>query len=286
MRRLASPFVAVVVVIVATGALAACGSSSKSAGGSSSTITLYSGQHEQTTDKLVAAFEAESGIKVKVRSGDEAVLADQIATEGSHSPADVFFTENTPPLELLQEQGLLAPVDAVDAGRRAGQVQLAPGRLGGRVGPRQRDGLQHQQADRVAAPEVDHGSRGRRRGRASSASHRARPTSSRSSRRSCRRRARHAALEWLEGSQGERGQPLYPDNETLVAVVNKGQGRSGDQPLLLVPRARRGRCEQHALRDRVLRAEATRATWSTCPAPAVLESSGTRPRRRSSSPSS
>jgi iron(III) transport system substrate-binding protein len=36
------------------------------------------------------------------------VLAQQIEQEGSRSPADVFFTENTPPLARLDEKGLLA----------------------------------------------------------------------------------------------------------------------------------------------------------------------------------
>jgi iron(III) transport system substrate-binding protein len=60
----------------------------------------------------VSAFEHKTGIKVHVRSGDEAQLGDQIITEGGASPADVFYTENTPILENLREHGLLAPVDA------------------------------------------------------------------------------------------------------------------------------------------------------------------------------
>ncbi len=88
--------------------LTACGTS----GSSASTITLYNGQHEQTTALLVAGFEKQTGIKVKVRSDDEDVLGDQILQEGSSSPADVFYTENTPVLEDLQEMGLLAPLPA------------------------------------------------------------------------------------------------------------------------------------------------------------------------------
>src|SRR5277367_3616153 len=96
-------------------ALTACGSSSTSGSASESTgpgttITLYNGQHEQTTAKLVAGFEKQTGIKVKVRSDDEDVLGNQILQEGSSSPADVFYTENTPVLEDLQEKGLLAPL--------------------------------------------------------------------------------------------------------------------------------------------------------------------------------
>jgi len=96
--------------------LAACGGSSTagSAGSTSAgtTITLYNGQHEQTTAMLVTGFEKQTGIKVKVRSDDEDVLGNQIVQEGSSSPADVFYTENTPVLEDLQEKGLLAPLPA------------------------------------------------------------------------------------------------------------------------------------------------------------------------------
>jgi iron(III) transport system substrate-binding protein len=91
-----------------SGVLAGCGAS----GTDPQTITLYSGQHEQTAEALVSAFEKETGITVNIRSDDEDTLADQIVTEGSHSPADVFYTENSPPLESLQAKGLLAKVDA------------------------------------------------------------------------------------------------------------------------------------------------------------------------------
>ncbi len=92
---------------IATLALSACGSSGAHGGNA---ITLYNGQHEQTTAALVAAFEKQAGITVNVRTGDEAELGDQIMQEGSSSPADVFYTENTPILEALREHGLLAPV--------------------------------------------------------------------------------------------------------------------------------------------------------------------------------
>jgi iron(III) transport system substrate-binding protein len=96
-------------VLVACGALAACGGGDPSGSG---TLTLYSGQHVQTAQNLVAAFEKQTGIHVAIRNDDEDALADQIATEGPNSPADVFLTENSPPLESLQGKGLLARVDA------------------------------------------------------------------------------------------------------------------------------------------------------------------------------
>jgi len=94
-------------VVCAVGAIAltGCGSS-----GSANAITLYSGQHVQTTAALVAAFEKDTGITVNVRSADEDTLAAQITTEGGNSPADVFYAENSPALEYLQGKGRLQPV--------------------------------------------------------------------------------------------------------------------------------------------------------------------------------
>jgi iron(III) transport system substrate-binding protein len=60
----------------------------------------------------VAAFEKQTGIKVAVRSDSGSVVANQILQEGGRSPADVVYTENSPPLQKLAEQHLLAPVSA------------------------------------------------------------------------------------------------------------------------------------------------------------------------------
>ncbi len=102
--------------------LSACGSSH---GGTA--ITLYNGQHEQTTAALVAAFEKQTGISVNVRSGDEATLGNQILQEGANSPADVFYTENTPVLEALREKGLLAPVSPSTLAAVPGRYDSAQG---------------------------------------------------------------------------------------------------------------------------------------------------------------
>ncbi|HEY2140911.1 MAG TPA: extracellular solute-binding protein [Solirubrobacteraceae bacterium] len=76
--------------------------------GTSGTLTLYSAQHEGPTNALVKAFERQTGASVQVRFGADDELASQIAAEGSVSPADVFLAENSPPLTLLAEKGLLA----------------------------------------------------------------------------------------------------------------------------------------------------------------------------------
>jgi iron(III) transport system substrate-binding protein len=75
-------------------------------------LTLYSAQHEQVVDMLTKDFEKETGISVKVRNGEGPALAAQLVAEGNATPADVYFTENSPELVLLGEKGLLAKVDA------------------------------------------------------------------------------------------------------------------------------------------------------------------------------
>jgi len=97
--------------IPAAGLLAAAALLLGGCGGSGAALTIYNGQHEQTTARLVSAFEHRTGIRVSVRSADEATLGNQILQEGGASPADVFYSENTPVLEELREKGALAAVD-------------------------------------------------------------------------------------------------------------------------------------------------------------------------------
>src|ERR1700690_3540874 len=89
----------------------ACASSAGASDPAVTTITLYNAQHEQTTDALIAAFTEQTGIKVQVDNNDEDVLTAQIEEEGSRSPADVFYTENSNWLAQLDQRGLLAAVD-------------------------------------------------------------------------------------------------------------------------------------------------------------------------------
>ncbi len=74
------------------------------------TLTVYAAQHEQTVDMLTKEFTKETGIAVTVREGEAPELASQLLKEGASTPADVFFTENSPELMLLSENKLLAPV--------------------------------------------------------------------------------------------------------------------------------------------------------------------------------
>ncbi|CAG9272736.1 Fe(3+)-binding periplasmic protein [Paraburkholderia unamae] len=79
-------------------------------GAHAASITLYNAQHEQVVNQLAKDFEQQTGIDVKIRSGEGPALAAQLVAEGEKTPADVYFTENSPELMLLEEKGLLAPV--------------------------------------------------------------------------------------------------------------------------------------------------------------------------------
>lgn len=72
------------------------------------TITLYSGQHIKTTERIVGAFTDATGIKVNVRKGNSIQLANQIIEEGTRSPADAFYSEESPPTAALSERDMLA----------------------------------------------------------------------------------------------------------------------------------------------------------------------------------
>jgi iron(III) transport system substrate-binding protein len=78
--------------------------------GQAETITLYNAQHPQVVEMLTKMFTKQTGIQVRVHSGEPPEIANQIAEEGEHTPADVFFTENSPELVLLDEKAMLANV--------------------------------------------------------------------------------------------------------------------------------------------------------------------------------
>ena len=60
----------------------------------------------------VDGFTKETGIKVTLRNVDDSELGNQLVQEGSASPADVFLTENSPSMVLVDNAKLFAPLDA------------------------------------------------------------------------------------------------------------------------------------------------------------------------------
>ena len=88
--------------------LTACGG----AGDDGPSITVYNAQHEELLTKLAPAFTKQTGIEVKLRNGSDFELANQLVQEGGASPADVFLTENSPAMSLVESKGLFAELDA------------------------------------------------------------------------------------------------------------------------------------------------------------------------------
>jgi iron(III) transport system substrate-binding protein len=207
-------------VMAATG-LAACAS-----GGGSDTITLYNGQHVQTTDALVQAFEQQTGIQVKVRSDDESVLADQIVTEGSHSPADVLFTENTPPLAYLETKGLLVHLNE---GVRADTQVRYDSSAGDWVGVTARVSVIVYNPAIVKPDEVptsvlqlaDPRYKGLLALAPGETDFQPIVTSV------LRAEGKSATVKWLEGLKANAAGHIYPDNETITSEVNAGQAGIG-----------------------------------------------------------
>lgn len=90
-------------------------------------LQVYSSQHQNVTRAWADAFTARTGVAVQVRQGQDASMGHQIVAEGSFSPADVFLTENSPAMTLVERAGLLAPVDAATRGQVPGTASPSSG---------------------------------------------------------------------------------------------------------------------------------------------------------------
>ncbi len=75
-------------------------------------IVVYNAQHESLTQAWADGFTKETGIKVTLRNGSDTELGNQLVQEGANSPADVFLTENSPAMVLVDNAKLFAPLAA------------------------------------------------------------------------------------------------------------------------------------------------------------------------------
>jgi iron(III) transport system substrate-binding protein len=91
------------------------------------TVTLYNAQHEDLMKEMVAAFTKETGIKVDIRSGEDPDMANQIVQEGAASPGDVFVTENSPAMTLVDSKGGFAKLDPATLAQVGKQYAPATG---------------------------------------------------------------------------------------------------------------------------------------------------------------
>jgi iron(III) transport system substrate-binding protein len=95
---------AVVSALAAAGVLTGCGSDGDA-------LVVYSAQHESLVRTMLEDFTDETGIELEFRDANDSELANQIVQEGDASPADVFLTENSPAIDVVDREGLLAPLD-------------------------------------------------------------------------------------------------------------------------------------------------------------------------------
>ncbi len=218
-RRAARPTAALAVIAVAVGLLAGCGNAAGSA--VKGEITLYSGQHEQTTQSLVTAFEQKTGIEVNVRYNDEDSFADEILAERAHPLADVFYTENSPVLEYLQGLGMLAPVDASTLAHTPAKYNSPQSDW---VGVSARVSVLIYNPSLISKAQLptsvlqlaDARYRGKLAFAAGETDFQPIVTSV------ARAYGQAKAYQWLEGIKANAGQHVYPDNETITDEVNRG----------------------------------------------------------------
>jgi len=91
-------------------------------------IIVYNAQHESLAKEWAEGFTKETGIKVTLRNGGDSDFSNQIVAEGTASPADVFLTENSPAMVLVESAGLFAPVDADTLAQVPQDYQAASGK--------------------------------------------------------------------------------------------------------------------------------------------------------------
>ncbi len=104
MTKLGRTTAAIASVLGVAAGVTACG-----AGGD--VLTVYSAQHESLVRTMLEDFTEETGIELEFRDANDSELANQIVQEGEASPADVFLTENSPAIDVVDRAGLLAPLD-------------------------------------------------------------------------------------------------------------------------------------------------------------------------------
>ena len=205
---------AALAVLTVTLAVTGCGSSAN-------TLILYSGQHEQTTDALVAGFEKATGISVEVRSDDEDTLADELVTEGANSPADLIYTENSPVLQFLENHGMLAPINSSTLAHTPSKYNSPAGQW---VGVSARVSvliynpsmIKESQLPTSVTQLADPKYAGKLAFSAGETDFQPIVTSYE------RTYGQAATVKWLDAIKANAGSHIYPDNETIADEVNRG----------------------------------------------------------------
>jgi len=203
--------------------LTGCGSAKSGSKAAQVTITVYNGQHQQTTDSAVQGFEkVYPAVKVLVRDDDEDTFDAEIVAEGARSPADIFYTENSPALEYLQQRGLLAPVPASTLAKTPSRYNSPQGDW---VGVSARVSVIIYNPKLIARSDLpahvlqlaEPKYKGLLAFAAGETDFQPIVTAV------VKAYGVKRALEWLDGIKANAGNHVYPDNETIADEVNRGE---------------------------------------------------------------
>lgn len=123
-RRFHRVTVALAGAVLALPLLASCGDDPNS-------VVVYNAQHEELISEVAQAFTQKTGIKVELRNSKDLDLANTLVAEGKNSPADVFLTENSPAMAVVENAGLFAPLDPTVLDRIPANFRPASGRWTG-----------------------------------------------------------------------------------------------------------------------------------------------------------
>ena len=75
-------------------------------------LVIYAGRSRTLVEPVVERFKRETGLEVEVRYGNTPQLALAIQQEGRRTPADVFWAQDTGPLQMLSETGVFTELPA------------------------------------------------------------------------------------------------------------------------------------------------------------------------------
>lgn len=96
--------------------LTSCNNGENSTGAAGTTaadngyVNVYSSRHYDSDKLMYDAFQAQTGIKVRVRESKSYALIETMKVEGNRSPADIVLTSDAGSLHRFQQAGLLQPV--------------------------------------------------------------------------------------------------------------------------------------------------------------------------------
>jgi len=188
-------------------------------------LVVYSGRGEALVGSLLARFQEESGITLRVSYADSAQLASTLVEEADRSPADVFFAQDYDSLSMLAERGLLATLPESLLSQVESQFRSASGHW---IGTSARARVLAWNTDRVDPKElpadvndlVAERWRGRLGWAPENASFHAFLAAM------VRLRGRDATHDWVCAVQANKPR-AYPSNTPLVVAVGSGEIDAG-----------------------------------------------------------